>query len=120
VARTRIELRGDKALARQLAKLRAQTDGIVGDTARGWADDVRDTARGLAPRRTGKLRRGITARVQARAGTASVGTHNGPFYGHLVENGTSHSPAQPYLGPAARRHQRIRPYALEAIRKRLP
>lgn len=114
------KLRGDKQLAKQMRRLSSQRDDIAADCMRAWGDDVQSDARTRAPDRTGRLKRGITVRVQKRSLTSSVGTHNGPFYGHLVENGTSQSPAQPFLGPAFNANEDIAPYMREALDKRLP
>ena len=120
MASTTVSVRGDKRLARQLAKLQAQTTEIAADTLKAWGKDVQDTARRRVPVLSGALRKGITVRVQRAAMTASVGTHTGPFYGVFVENGTSRQNAQPFLFPAAKVHSDIRRYVRTALEARLP
>lgn len=117
---TKIKLRGDKQLGKQMRRLSAQRDDISVDCMKAWGDDVQSDARRNAPERTGKLKRGITVRVQKQKLSASVGTHNGPFYGHFMENGTSEAPAQPFLGPAFNANRDIAPYMRDALEKKLP
>ena len=66
---------------------------LVQETAR----TIRDDARGLAPVRTGGLRRSITYRT-----TGPLEAEVGPtkFTAHFVEFGTSKMAPQPYMGPA--------------------
>lgn len=120
MAKVTVSVRGDRRLAKQLHTLQAQAAVIGTESLKAWGTDVRDTAKTLAPVRTGALKKGITLRVQGAALTATVGTHTGPFYGHFVENGTSDTPAQPFLGPAFRRHNEIRKYVRVAVDRHLP
>ena len=69
------------------------------------AKDIRKDARRLAPRRTGRLRRGIVIEEITDLSTGlegfAVGWNDQAFYGQLVEEGTEDTPARPHLVPAA-------------------
>ncbi|SFE54648.1 phage protein, HK97 gp10 family [Actinopolyspora alba] len=117
----RATLRGDKRLHHQLRRLRHQAPEIAAEAGQAWGEAVQADARSRVPDRTGRLKRGITVQVQKRSLSFSVGTHNGPFYGHLVENGTSDTPAQPFLLPAFTAHRGdIVRYVRAAVETRLP
>lgn len=80
----------------------------VAKQSRELAQAIAKSARALAPRRTGTLRRGIRyQRVYDRAtGSVSyiVGWDRSAWYGRLVEEGTERSAPQPHLVPAAIQH----------------
>jgi HK97 gp10 family phage protein len=64
---------------------------------------VRDRARELAPKKTGRLSRGIRARVVQSWPTMAlsvVGFDRRVFYGRFLELGTSKISAKPFLRPA--------------------
>ena len=70
-----------------------------------------DQARGYAPERTGRLKRGIAGVVERRGTevTGKVGHRKGKGqnaapHGHLVELGTVKMAAQPHLRPAVFNH----------------
>lgn len=72
------------------------------------ARDIARDARALAPRRTGRLRRGI--RVErvfdrtARSVSYVVGWDPSAWYGFLVETGSENAAPRPHLVPAAIKH----------------
>lgn len=79
-----------------------------------WADDLKGTAKSLAPVRTGYLRNHIETRTNRRSGKAWVGVWDNKAmkYAYYVEKGTSKMRDQPYLGPAAQIHRRTGERAL--------
>lgn len=72
------------------------------------AKDIQRDARRLAPKNTGRLRRGIAVEEITDLATGiegyAVGWNNRAFYGMLVEFGTEHEPPRPHLIPAAIKH----------------
>lgn len=72
---------------------------------RGTANAIRRDARQLAPKRTGRLRRGIQVEraydASARRVSYIVGWGPSAWYGWLVEAGTEDTRPQPHLVPAA-------------------
>lgn len=77
-------------------------EGIAADLdeeCRKAAEDIRDTARQLAPMRTGNLRRGIQVHKIDDAEYA-VGWTDDAFYGRMVEFGTEDTRPKPHLVPA--------------------
>lgn len=72
------------------------------------ARDIQRDARRLAPKNTGRLRRGIAVEEITDLATGiegyAVGWNNRAFYGMLVEFGTEHEPPRPHLIPAAIKH----------------
>lgn len=90
-----------------LAELLRQK-GIARQVEEG-ANRVRDTARGLAPVRTGTLRNSIqTERHTDASGEVAyrVGWDSTADYGFFVEVGTEDTPAQPHLRPAVHKNAR--------------
>jgi HK97 gp10 family phage protein len=75
------------------------------EEARKQAIDIRNDARRLAPKRTGRLRRGIVIEevTDLKTGVEGyvIGWNDKAFYGWMVEAGTEHSKPQPHLVPAA-------------------
>lgn len=69
------------------------------------AKDIQRDARRLAPRKTGRLRRGIVVEEITDLETGiegyAVGWNDKAFYGQMVELGTEHSSPRPHLAPAA-------------------
>lgn len=72
---------------------------------RAVANAIRRDARNLAPKRTGRLRRGIAVeRVydrRTRSVSYIVGWSKSAFYGRFVEFGTEKMSPRPHLTPAA-------------------
>lgn len=63
---------------------------------------IRNEARRLAPKDTGKLKRGYRTRLNKRRLRGSVRSSSSIPYPVNVEYGTSRTPAQPHLGPAGK------------------
>lgn len=86
------------------------------------AEKLRDTAKSLAPFRTGRLRNAIVAE-RSPSGKQGVNVFvkkrtkdGGAWYGRLVEKGTSKMAAKPFFRPAIRA---IRPQVVPDISKGL-
>lgn len=75
--------------------------------AKAGAERIAETARILAPVRTGKLKESIEARPEdERFGGNGFEVVAKAFYANWVENGTRHSAAQPFLMPAFELHRK--------------
>lgn len=99
-----VKIEGDKELEAALNRLDASVRGEhLAEAARKGAEIVREEASRRAPRRTGNLARNIVARATLMTGDRaeiSVGPNKDAWYGALVEVGTKHARARPYLRPA--------------------
>ena len=78
---------------------------VVRDALRSAVRPIVSAAKREAPRQTGELKRGIGSSISVRryVTEARVGmkkTSKARFYAHLVEFGTAHSAAKPFLRPA--------------------
>ncbi|WP_018503091.1 HK97-gp10 family putative phage morphogenesis protein [Parafrankia discariae] len=101
--------RGQAVRIEGLKELRDAIGRIEGQVLRGIrraveqsVEAVQADAERRAPVRTGDLQQvGIGSQVDGDGLGGDVGFTGDGFYGHFVEFGTSHSPAQPMLGPAA-------------------
>ena len=91
--------RGIDEARRQFAKL----PQVVRDAANDAVDATRKVAvaaaRDRVPVRTGRLKKAIGHRLDKRRAKATVFVKS--FYAHLVEYGTVHSNAKPFMTPAA-------------------
>ncbi len=97
-----IEIDGREVLALQQAFDTADgrvTKAVV-EAVRESGKAVADTARGLAPKRSGRMARSITSKVTTRATDVTAEVGPTAFYGHFVEHGTSRMAPRPFLGPA--------------------
>lgn len=85
-------------------ELLAKVSGDVANNMYQACEFAAQKARALAPRRTGRLIRGIDIVVEmtARANTIEgiVGVHKRVFWAIFQERGTRHHPAHPFLRPA--------------------
>ena len=111
------DILGDKALERALAQLpKANSKSVLRRAITKAAEPTRAMAERDAPRDTGDLAESIQvttrlARSQRpnRGGAVRVfigAESRNTFYAHLVEFGTRHSRAQPFLRPAWERTRR--------------
>lgn len=77
----------------------------VAKQTRSVANAIRRDARRLAPKKTGRLRRGIAVERSYNPATRvvsyRVGWDASAWYGLMVETGTEHSQPRPHLVPAA-------------------
>lgn len=94
-------------LPRITASLRPKLEAIIERTAEKVAED----ARARAPVQSGALRDAIHVEDKGDLTVHVVAGDNTAFYGHMVEYGTSHSPAHPFLIPALEENRE------EAIRR---
>ena len=62
---------------------------------------IEEAAKERVPVKTGALRDAIHTEFKGDADWAVVAGNRDAFYGHMVEFGTTHSPAHPFLVPAA-------------------
>lgn len=89
-------------LRSRLARIAATLDDHVNTGVREVAEEIAKDAQGRVPVASGRLRdaihvedvEGVPGQYQVIAGDDDV------FYGHLVEYGTTHTPARPFLIPA--------------------
>lgn len=77
--------------------LSPKVDELVEDVA----EVVAQGARRRVAVDTGELRSKIHVRRSGTGEFSVVAGDRDTFYGHLVEHGTTHSPAQPFMVPAA-------------------
>jgi HK97 gp10 family phage protein len=77
----------------------------VQHVCRQLAKDIQRDARRLAPKESGRLRRGIVVEEITDLTTGhegfAIGWNDNAFYGMLVEFGTEENPPRPHLIPAA-------------------
>lgn len=95
-------------------RLNELADRIAGATAKAvdeFADEVVDHMKGLAPVDTGTLKESIEKKTEG--GKVTVGPR-GVDYAGYVENGTSRTPAQPYVAPTIQWAQQVGPRRIAA------
>lgn len=104
---TEFDIKGAKEMERLLKILGPKVAAKVGDQAlRAGAKPIVEEAKRLVPVRTGKLRGSITAQIERRKKDADervilIGFKQPTSaIAHLVEFGTSHSAAKPFMRPA--------------------
>lgn len=95
--------RSDPAALREIAN----SPEVQAET-RDLANAIRRDARRLAPKKSGRLRRGIRVEEITDLTTGiegfAVGWDDSAFYGQLVEEGSEGVAPQPHLVPAAIKH----------------
>jgi HK97 gp10 family phage protein len=108
-----IPVRGEglEDLLRDLRKAQADVQGEARAVLKEQAKVIRDDARSRCPEDTGTLKRSVRSSVSREKLDASVsagGKVRGKdaYYAQFVEFGTKHSPAQPFLYPAGRAHEK--------------
>ncbi|OHV42186.1 hypothetical protein BBK14_11225 [Parafrankia soli] len=102
--RTVVRLEGTSELYRDLARIGGQVGDAVRRAVKASAEAVAADARPDVPVRTGELLSDLDVQVDSGGTSASVG-YVDTYYGAFVEFGTSDTPAQPALGPAAERER---------------
>lgn len=105
VSKMTYTLTGAKELEKTLLEMGPAVATKIADKAlRAAAKIIIKEAKILAPRRTGALRKSIAAKVgqlKPAERTVTIGFKKpGRSYAHMVEFGTSHSAAKPFLRPA--------------------
>lgn len=96
-------------IGRARRRLEELADRIAGATEKAvdeFADEVVDHMQGVVPVDTGKLRMSI--KKEREGNRVTVGPR-GVDYAEHVENGTSRSPAQPYVAPTMQWAQQVGP-----------
>lgn len=79
----------------------AELPVLMDMVARGAAELVEQRAKERVPVGTGRLRDAIHTERQDLGEYAVIAGDRKAFYGHIVEHGGVHTPAQPFLVPAA-------------------
>jgi len=107
-------LRGLGTALRRLRILPGRVNDMRSAALDKWAGDIEKTAKDLVPKRTGKLRDSIEAKVNRGSGKAWIAIKPGATreYAYYVEKGTSKMEDQPFMGPAAQLHRRAGERAL--------
>lgn len=99
-------IKGGAAMARVLRALPGKIEGrLLANAVRAGARVVRKAAKARVPVKTGKLRDSLMVKKVRQRQSSSVLVIVGPkwpegAHGHLVEFGTKHSAAKPFLRPA--------------------
>jgi len=98
-----------------------QVGAKVAVAVRKTAHSIEATAKTLAPVDTGNLRGSISTSVTGDGQSGPISAEIGPTasYGHYLETGTSRSGPQPYMTPAADRHEPELYAAIAAITARV-
>lgn len=95
-------IEGVAQLNAKLLAAAAQSEAAARKAVRDELNEVGDDVRRGAPVDTGELRDSERREVDGLDGTVRVTARHGVF----VEHGTSDTPAQPFVGPAAERSRR--------------
>jgi HK97 gp10 family phage protein len=106
-----VRVEGMEEILRDLRKAKADVQGEARAVLKEQAKVIRDDARSRCPEDTGTLKRSVRSSVSREKLDASVsagGKVRGKdaYYAQFVEFGTKHSPAQPFLYPAGRAHEK--------------
>lgn len=96
-----IETSGLRQLSADIGKATVKAAPLARAAVAKTAHDIEATAKALAPVDTGNLRGSISSDVHAFS--AEIGPT--AEYGAYVEEGTSRMAPQPYMNPAADRHE---------------
>jgi HK97 gp10 family phage protein len=84
----------------RLHKSAAEIAVLMDASARAAAETIAEDAKGRVPVATGRLRDAIHVDRDGIGEYAVIAGDNQTFYGHIVEHGGAHTPAQPFLVPA--------------------
>lgn len=106
-----VRVEGMEEILRDLRKAQADVQQEAREVLKEQAKIIRDDARSRCPEDTGTLKRSVRSSVSREKLDASVsagGKVRGKdaYYAQFVEFGTKHSPAQPFLYPAGRAHEK--------------
>lgn len=91
-----IEARGLRGAQERLRRLSDRIAGVTDEAVAEFAADVETHMKGVVPVDTGRLRDSIETK---KVGDGYTVGPRGVEYAEFVENGTSRSPAQPYVAP---------------------
>jgi HK97 gp10 family phage protein len=114
--RNNVTIKGLDELARKLKALPEVVDRAGARAVKAETDETADDMRRGAPFKTGELRESIGSEYNAKTmtGRASATAKHADF----VEHGTSDTPAQPFVEPAAARARRRFPDRVKTEIKR--
>ena len=106
-----VRVEGMEEILRDLRKAQADVQQEAREVLKDQAKVIRDDARSRCPEDTGTLKKSVRSSVSRKGLNASVsagGKVQGKdaYYAQFVEFGTKHSPAQPFLYPAGRAHEK--------------
>jgi HK97 gp10 family phage protein len=106
-----VQVEGMEEILRDLRKAQADVQQEAREVLKEQAKIIRDDARSRCPEDTGTLKKSVRLSVSRKGLNASVsagGKVQGKdaYYAQFVEFGTKHSPAQPFLYPAGRAHEK--------------
>ncbi len=108
-------------LAGLIARLRQMQENIIPAAVAAVevnAQEVCDMAKELCPVETGNLKNSITATVTRTETGCIANVSCGAPYGVYVEHGTVHTPARPFMYPAAKAYEaKIAREVAQAIRE---
>lgn len=99
-----VKVRKLKDLKKTISRLQSRIEDAADTAAEKTAWDLSETARSYAPVDSGELRDSIEVE-ELDEGHYAVGPRDDIEYAPFVEWGTSTTPAQPYMQPAALDHQ---------------
>lgn len=109
--RLTFKVEGRAGMVANFAGARREIERAVVAAVRTYGENTRDTARGLAREKTGKMKRELVDRYSDQGRIAEVGWNEGEFtangdapYYIFNELGTANMSAQPMIGPAHRIH----------------
>lgn len=107
-----MELEGVDEILNKLQSIGSNVGKLENKALRNAADPVLQDAKGSAPVRTGKLKKGLKiTRVKKKEGVKYIlvgvdrGDNSEIFYGKFIEFGTSKMTARPFLGPAYQKNK---------------
>lgn len=101
-----IRANGIGGARRRLDRLADRIAGATEEAINEFADDVVVHMKGLVPVDTGRLKESIEKKKEGDKVTVGP---RGVEYAAFVENGTSRSPAQPYVAPTIQWAQQVGP-----------
>ena len=123
MVRSRMELKGDRELVRQLRTAMTNVEKEGKTAVREWAKDTRKTAREKAPVETGVLRKALSYRTK-KGLVAEVGFWGKKlkeaFYVWWVHDGTQRIKAQPFLNEAFLENRDMTPYLRRLLERLMP
>lgn len=102
-------------LAKDLAVSAAKASALAYAAVKKTGHDIKETAKETAPVDKGDLRRSIKVRSTKKVGIPEALVSATAPHSHFQEFGTAFQAPQPFMGPAADRHEPEFVKAMEAI-----
>lgn len=101
----------------RIPQIAAQIPARLDAALKAGAESIARDAQSRAPVASGRLRSAIHVEREGLGEYAVIAGDDNAFYGHLVEYGTAHTPARPFLIPALEaRRATVLASAREALR----